>query len=884
VPEPAQPLVGIVVVSHSAKLAAGVVDVAREMAGPAVRLIAAGGTGDGALGTDAVLIAEAVARADAGAGVVILADLGSAVLSAKMAIEMCEPALAARTRLSGGPLVEGAFVAAIQAAAGDSLAEVLWSAREAASFPKDTDEAQPAPEPEPAGPVGPERILEITVRNPMGLHGRPGAELVKIAAQFQSRVLIENLTTESQPANAKSSTKVLAAGVREGHVIRIAARGEDADRAVEAIRSLAEAGFGEGAGAAGVVTEAASPVGGNASSGGVIGAGGRINGRPTPVQTGPVDEPKSGPTEESRSAIVGGTIAGRPGAAGIAIGPIWIYREAAGGSTARPDAFVANAPAVISEAAKEAGRQLHDLAERVRGLGRPDDAEILEAQSVMASDPELLDAAVTRATAGEAPASAIETASVEVGKLLAAQPDELLAARAADVRDVGARIARILRGDQAAFPKVPSIAVADDLPPSIAAEIPPGLLLGIALERGSITAHAVILARGMGIPAIVGARGLVDAGGFATTIAMDGASGEIALDPDPARVADFTGRAEALAARRQAAAALRDRPAATADGERVTLLANIGGPTDSARALEVGAEGVGLFRTEFLFMKRRTAPSETEQVAAYRAVFEAFGPDRPVVVRLADIGGDKALPYLNLPVEANPFLGVRAIRLASAGSRDLLLTQLRAVWRAAGLVGVTPHVMAPMVATLDDAQMLLDLCDEARVVAAATAAAAGEPMPVKMVTGVMVEIPSAAMIAHELAAMVDFFSIGTNDLTQYAMAADRGNASLAALQDALHPAVLRLIREVVAGADAAGIPVAVCGELAGDPVGALVLVGLGVDELSADAGSIDAVRAALATVSAAELADLARRALASRDAEAVRTIVREFVADRERHG
>ncbi|HEX7497968.1 MAG TPA: phosphoenolpyruvate--protein phosphotransferase [Candidatus Limnocylindrales bacterium] len=871
-PEPAQPLVGIVVVSHSAKLAAGVVDVAREMAGPAVRLIAAGGTDDGALGTDAVLIAEAVAQADAGAGVVILADLGSAVLSAKMAIEMCEPELAARTRLSGGPLVEGAFVAAIQAAAGDSLAEVLWSAREAATFPKDTDEAQPAAEPELAGHAGPERAVEITVRNPMGLHGRPGAALVKTAAQFQSRVLIENLTTGSQPANAKSSTKVLAAGVREDHVIRIVARGEDADRAVEAIRSLAEAGFGEGVGAAGVVTA------------GVVTAGGGIDGEPSPVKSRPVDEAKRGPTEEAGPTMISGPVSGRPGAAGIAIGPIWIYREAPGGSTNRPDAPATNAAAAILDAAKEAGRQLHDLAERVRGLGRPEDAEILEAQSVMASDPDLLDAAVTRVTAGEAPASAIEAASAEVGALLAALPDELLAARSADVRDVGARIARILRGDEAALPKVPSIAVADDLPPSIAAEIPSGLLLGIALESGSITAHAVILARGMGIPAIVGARGLANAAGSATTIAMDGASGEIELDPDEGQLADFAARAASLEARRGAAAALRGRPAATADGERVTLLANIGGPADSGRALEVGAEGVGLFRTEFLFMKRRTAPSETEQVAAYRAVFEAFGPDRPVVVRLADIGGDKALPYLNLPVEANPFLGVRAIRLASAGSRDLLLTQLRAVWRAAGLVGVTPHVMAPMVATLADAQMLLDLRDEARKGAAATAAAAGEPMPEAMVTGVMVEIPSAAMIAHELARTVDFFSIGTNDLTQYAMAADRGNPSLGHLQDALHPAVLRLIGAVVAGADAAGIPVAVCGELAGDPVGALILVGLGVDELSTDAGSIDAVRAVLATVSAAELADLAHRALASDDAEAVRAIVREFLADRERHG
>jgi phosphoenolpyruvate-protein phosphotransferase len=427
-----------------------------------------------------------------------------------------------------------------------------------------------------------------------------------------------------------------------------------------------------------------------------------------------------------------------------------------------------------------------------------------------------------------------------------------------------------------AFPETPSIAVAEDLPPSIAAEVPPGLLLGVALEGGSPTAHAVILARGLGIPAVVGVPRLVEAAGSAASIAIDGESGAVVLDPDPSQLADFAARAEALAARSRAAATLRGRPAGTADGERVILLANLGGPEEAARALEAGAEGVGLFRTEFLFMRRQSAPSEDEQVESYRRVFEAFGPQRPVVVRLADIGGDKALPYLDLPTEANPFLGVRAIRLA-ARSRELLSAQLRAIWRAAGRAGVTPHVMAPMVATVADAQLLLTLRDEAR----AAAAASGDPLPERMVTGVMIELPSAVILAPELARLADFFSIGTNDLTQYTMAADRSNPALAYLQDALHPAVLRLIAGVVAGADEAGIPVAVCGELAGEPAGALVLVGLGVDELSADAGSLDRVRAALAGATRPQLADLAKRALAATDAVSVRAMAGELLEPRE---
>jgi phosphoenolpyruvate-protein phosphotransferase len=527
----------------------------------------------------------------------------------------------------------------------------------------------------------------------------------------------------------------------------------------------------------------------------------------------------------------------------------------------------------LHAAALEAASQLEALADRVRDLGRPDEAGIFEAQAMMATDPELLDEAVARAEAGEDAVSAVRAAADAVGATLAALPDELLAARAADVRDVGARIARILLGEEMDLPGVPSVAVADDLPPSVAAEIPPGFLLGVALEGGSITAHAVILARGLGIPAIVGAKGLTRAAVSATSVAVDGGSGEIVLDPGPDEVADFAARAAALEESRRAAAALRGRPGATADGERVALLANIGSPEDAPRALDAGAEGVGLFRTEFLFMKRQTAPAEAEQVAAYAAAFTAFGPERPVVVRLADIGGDKAIPYLDLPAEANPFLGVRAIRLAAHGSRELLLTQLRAIWRAAGRAGVTPHVMAPMVATLDDARLLLELRDQARADAAAT----GDPLPEGMVTGVMVEIPSAAILAPELARIVDFFSIGTNDLTQYTMAADRGNPALGHLQDALHPAVLRLIRDVVAGADESHIPVAVCGELAGDPAGALVLVGLGVDELSADAGSLDGIRAALAAVTRAELDDLAGRALAAGDAETVRAMARQLL-------
>ena len=567
---------------------------------------------------------------------------------------------------------------------------------------------------------------------------------------------------------------------------------------------------------------------------------------------------------------------GVAGAPGIAIGPVWRFDAAERPPQNTTSGQVSGGrPAdAIEAAAAEAARQLDSLASRLRDLGREPESAIFEAQAMMALDPGLVDDAIRRAGEDGDPVEAVHAAAAAAAELLAALDDETLSARAADVRDVGARICRVLQGEVLDLPVVPSIAVCDDLPPSVTAEIPPGFLLGIALAGGSRTAHAVILARSLAIPAIVGIDGLIvavdrrsAASAPPVTIAMDGERGEVVVDPDGPVTAEFRERGANLARRRASAAGLRDRPAATADGERVRLVANIGTPGDAARALAAGAEGVGLFRTEFLFMSRQTPPTETEQVDAYRRVLEAFGPERPVVIRLADIGGDKAIPYLRLAPEQNPFLGVRAIRLAYADP-DLLLTQLRAIWRAGAAAKVVPHVMAPMVATVADVELLMSLRDRARD----ALVSAGIPVAERMVTGIMIEVPSAAFLAPELARRVDFFSIGTNDLTQYVLAADRGNAALAGLQDALHPAVLRAIAGIVAGADSAGIPVAVCGELAGDPAGALVLAGLGVDELSADAGSLDGVRAALAHVTRPQLDALARSALAAIDAESVRAM------------
>ena len=531
----------------------------------------------------------------------------------------------------------------------------------------------------------------------------------------------------------------------------------------------------------------------------------------------------------------------------------------------------------VRAAAELASAELMALAARVRAAQRAEDAAIFEAQAMMAVDPLLLEGIAARTSADPSRstptpdelAALVETVAGEQAATIAALDDELLATRAADVRDVGSRIARIVAGRTVDLPLVPSIAVAEDLPPSVAAEIEDGKLLGIALERGSVTSHAAILARGLGIPAVVGTPGLLAASDRgAARVAVDGEAGRVIFDPSDDELAALHAVVQARHAAGAAARALRGRPGQTADGQPIALLANIGRVEEVDRALEAGAEGVGLLRTEFLYIGRAAAPSEDEQADAYRRVLQAFG-GRPVVIRLLDVGGDKPLPYLRLAPEPNPFLGVRGLRLAH-DHREMLLVQLRAVARAGAGLAEPPRVMAPMVATIEDVDLLHDLVREAL----ADLDANGTPRAAQLEVGIMIEVPSAVLLAPELAARVDFFSIGSNDLTQYVLAMDRTHPELAAAADALHPAVLRAIRATVEGAATSGIEVAVCGELGGDPIGALILAGLGITELSMDAGRLDATRMALSRLSRDELAGIATAALAAGTADEVRSIVR----------
>jgi phosphoenolpyruvate-protein phosphotransferase len=551
-------------------------------------------------------------------------------------------------------------------------------------------------------------------------------------------------------------------------------------------------------------------------------------------------------------------IAGRAAAPGIAQGP-WAELGRPQLPGARPIAVseIADEVARLRDAAKAASRELRELASSVRDAGHADEAAIFLAQAAMARDPDVIDAAVRSIERDQVDAvGAIQNAGREAAGKIAALDDELLRGRATDVVDVAERIARALAGiSEAPTLATPSIVIAADLPPSVTASLPRDRVLGIALEGSSPTAHAAILARAYGIPAIVSATGLLDAArgaGSAATLAIDGSTGEAIVDPDPEERARYDQLAGDAAARRERDLGEAHQPARTLDGLEVALLANIGSPDESADAVRLGAHGIGLFRTEFLFLERSRPPSEEEQAGAYRRVVEAFA-GLPVTIRLLDVGGDKQIPYLDQPREDNPFLGVRALRLADRRP-DLFITQLRACYRAAAAGPV--KVMAPMIADASDAATLRALAREAR------ASLDRDGLPIgEVALGVMLEIPSAILVGDSYLAQLGFASLGTNDLLQYALAVDRGNAALERYRDSLHPALLRLVREAVESSSRAGIELSVCGEMAGDPAAALALVGLGIRQLSMSANSLAAVRRAIRGATTSVLEEAAAAAL-----------------------
>ena len=476
--------------------------------------------------------------------------------------------------------------------------------------------------------------------------------------------------------------------------------------------------------------------------------------------------------------------------------------------------------------------KLAQTGERLRAAGSKTEAGIFDAHVELAEDPELASGVEERVRNLQSPEAAVLAVGEEYAAELAAVEEEYLAARADDVRDVAGQVAAELTGRGPAALEAletPSVVVARSLAPSDTARIPKGMALGFVTAEGSRTSHVSIMARSMGIPAVVGVGPALEGALNATTVAVNGTEGYAVTDPDEATVAEFERMSRTLAEARATLNEYRHVEARTRDGRRIEVAANLGSASEAEDALQWGAEGVGLFRTEFLFMEREELPSEEEQYEAYGAVARAFG-EKPVIVRTLDVGGDKDLPGVDQPPEENPFLGWRGIRM-SLDTPGLFEPQLRAILRAA--VHGNLKVMFPMVVEVGELRAAKELLEGCR------ARLEGEGTKVGPVeVGVMIETPAAAICAAELAKESAFFSIGTNDLVQYTLAADRGNERLRRLQSAGHPAVLKLIRQTCEAAHEAGIPTGMCGEAAGDSELIPQFIALGVTELSMGAPAI----------------------------------------------
>lgn len=544
-------------------------------------------------------------------------------------------------------------------------------------------------------------------------------------------------------------------------------------------------------------------------------------------------------------------------AEGIATGPAFIFHPPQLTIKSRTAEDPAAEMARFEAARETAEQELARIREQVRERTDAEHAAIFDAHIMLLNDPALQSSISDRLSKGASAEAAVQEATEEFAAMFAAMDNEMFAARAADLQDLGRRLVRVLLGiadTSLDALRTPSIVVATDLTPSDTASLEPGMALGLATAAGGLTSHTAILARTLGIPAVVGlgqeTLAHIKEGSL---LAINGGTGELLIEPDAGTLAAYeTARAEReawLQKVQEAAAELTH----TEDGKRVEVGANIGDVESARDAVSFGAEGVGLLRTEFLYLQNTRPPDEEQQIRAYRGIFEVMG-ERPVIVRTLDIGGDKPPSYIEFDEELNPFLGWRAIRIGF-DQPDLLKTQLRAILRAA--VGHKAMIMYPMIAGLSDLRRANALLEEARHEMETEGLEYAADVPV----GIMVETPAAALLADVLASEADFFSLGTNDLTQYTLAVDRTNERVASYFEPLHPAVLRLIKQTIDAAHAVGKWAGMCGELAGMKAAIPILLGLGLDEFSMTPRAIPEAKWLIAQLTTEEAQAIAREAL-----------------------
>ena len=765
-------------------------------------------------------------------------SLGQGLWLASATLGVATPALSLATPESVfvGPrgAVNGVFCLAAQGDAHRGLLERLAELLDAGDGETLADADAPSVLARLAGERAAAETMRVRVLNAHGLHARPARQLVQVARDQGLPIKVRLLEGGAEAVSAASLTKVIGLGARRGQTLVFSAEGAGAAQAVQAMAEAVREGLGEQVVAfderRDVDVEPATT---------------------TSSATAPLPMPL--PDDTPHPAV--------PASPGLAVAPVFVmrlprfdYPERARDLDAARGGDPQAQKARLARARGEAAEQLEALIRRAQG---GEVAEILSIHEEMLEDPELREAAHEGIDDGLSAEAAwwrgVDTAA-RAQEMLA---DRLLAERAADLRDVGRRVLGLLCGvEMPTPPGTPYILVMEDVGPSDVARLDTAKVRGLVTARGGATSHSAILARALGIAAVVGAGERVMLLANGCELILDGERGRIIPAPSAQRRARAELRMKERAERERQAYAARFEPGRTRDGHRVEVAANLGNTAHALDAVDYGAEGVGLLRTEFVFMAHAEAPDLDTQIGEYREAFDALD-GRPLVARTLDVGGDKPLPYWPLPQEDNPFLGLRGIRLALTRP-EILETQLRALLVAADERPL--RIMLPMVKDVA----------EFRAAKAIVERLQAEIKAPDVQLGVMIEIPSSALLAPSLAEEVDFFSIGTNDLTQYTLAIDRGHPELSAHSDGLHPAVLRLIQMTVEAAHAKGKWVGVCGELASDPQAVPVLVGLGVDELSVSLRQVPMVKARLRELTLADARRHAAKALEQATSDAVR--------------
>jgi phosphocarrier protein FPr len=819
-------VIGIVVVSHSRALADAAVGLAREMVdaetGP--RVVVAAGLDATTFGTDATAVSAAIEEVDSPDGVLVLLDLGSAVLSAEMALEFVDPDLAGRVRLSSAPLVEGLVAAVVLASTGADLDAVVAEAEQGlvakqahlgdASPDASADVTGGAPG-EQGDKGGPAASADVTVDNPHGLHARPAAKVVALLRGFDATITLTNLDTGKGPVNAGSLSAVATLDARQGHHVRVTASGPQADEAVAAFGELAARAFDD---------------------------------PPTPTVI-------SGAPAHARSGS----------GLDLALGPALVRRSTVDTSTYEPG-DVATETTRSRDAVATVQARLEELERSTTKSAGEDAGAIFVAQRAFLDDPDVTGLVDQDLASGRSAVDAWGARLDAVAAGFESLADAYQRERAADVRSVQGAVLRALTGeaepeDGPDAASDPVVLVVDELDAATAASIDVDRVAGIAVIARGDTGHGVIIAASRGIPLVTGIGDVGAAVRNGQVVAFS--RGEFAAHPSDDEIRGWPERvAERQRERVELVEAARG-PAVTTDGVTVPVLANVASVADAESAAANGADGSGLVRTEVLFGEQTTAPSVEEQTRAILALAEAMGGKR-LTIRTWDIGGDKPLPFLPMAPEANPFLGVRGVRAFASDASNgggLLHDQLAAICRAARETSL--RVMFPMVTEAAEVSRALAVLDHA---------AGSEGRPSGLEVGIMIEVPAAAMAVDVLAAGLDFVSIGTNDLTQYATATDRGNDAVADLADPYNPGVIRLIDQVCRHRPE-GLEVAVCGDLASRPDWTALLIGLGVDELSCTPPRVPEVKAVVRRTSRADARGMAQQVLQSVDLDETRQLM-----------